>query len=231
MLATLSYRSDAVLRVIRHAADMDAIERLHAAIERDIAASRRRINRARANEEEYLDAVIDDECDHVEEMVGIAFVAAQAFIGRFRTRIAWASNMMLSELGVRLNFVTSPKAYEVLKMARILSASSGESVIEVIHEVANYWKHQEGWPTRDEVRDGRIRVVWNAVGNSKRTIEIVENIGMRYGNSGNIRTAADVLGVTNYADLSPLRKDLQAWAEGLFEKARLQFGQRSGRNA
>lgn len=232
----LSYRLDALLRLIRLSAKTDAIERLHAAIEREIAASSRRIDKAKAKgDEEYLNAIVDDECDHIEELLGMAFVAAQTFIARLRSRMAWASTILEAELGARLSFATPPKAYEVLAMGRTLSVGCAQSVIEVIHAVANYWKHQEDWPTREEARGGRLITVWNVESQSlrkheRRTIEVVASIGMTPGCTGNLRTAAEVLGVTDYADLSPIRQELKVWAGGLFEATRLEISQRRGTN-
>jgi hypothetical protein len=89
-----SYRLDALLSLVRPATATEAIERLHAAIEREIGASSRRMDRAKAKgDEEYLDAIVDEECDHIEELLGIAFVTAQTFITRLRIRIGWASNV------------------------------------------------------------------------------------------------------------------------------------------
>jgi hypothetical protein len=232
MTRPFSYRFDVLLRLVQLTGETDAIERLHAAIQRQIAASSRRIDRAKASgDDEYLDAIVDDECDHIEELLGMAFVAAQTFITRFRTRLAWASNIVKDEFGAGLSFATPPKAYEVLARGRALPVGSGQSVIEVVNAVANYWKHQEDWPTREEAKGGRMITVWNVKSHSlrkqeRRTIEVVSSIGMKPGSTGNLRTAAEVFGVTEYADLSPIRQELKVWADDLLEATRLEISQR-----
>jgi len=227
-----SYRFDALLRLVHLTVETDAIERLHAAIERQIGASSRRIDRAKASgNHEYLDAIVDDECDHIEELLGLAFVAAQTFITRFRGRLAWASAIVKDEFGAGLSFATLPKAYEVLARGRALPAGSAQSVVEVINAVANYWKHQEDWPTTEEPKSGRLITIWNVQShllrkNERRTIEVVTSIGMKPGSTGNLRTAAEALGVTDYADLSPIRQELKVWADSLFEATRAELSQR-----
>jgi hypothetical protein len=135
------------------------------------------------------------------------------------------------EYGAALSFAKPPKAYEVL--ARGYTVGCAQSVIELINAVANYWKHQEDWPTKEEANSGWVRTVWNVQSNhlrnhERRTIEVVASIGMTAGCTGNLRTAAKILGVTNYADLSPIREMLQVWAAELLEATRLEISQRRG---
>jgi hypothetical protein len=231
-----SYRLDALLRLVRLTANTDAVEQLHAAIEREIAVSSRRIDRARAKrDEEYLGVVVDDECDHIEELLGMAFVAAQTFIMRFRSRIAWASGVLQQEFKTALSFFNASKPNEVLARGNPVRVNSAHTEIETINAVANYWKHQEDWPTTEEARGGRIGTVWDVKSPTLRrygrTIEVVISIGMTPGCTGNLRTAAEVLGVTDYADLAHIRDKLSAWAEDLSEATRLEISKHRNRNS
>ena len=57
------------------------LENPHAVIEQEIAASATRIEDASSRvDTRFLEAEIDDECDPVEELLGLAFVAAQSFV-------------------------------------------------------------------------------------------------------------------------------------------------------
>jgi hypothetical protein len=56
-------------------------ERIHRAIEVEIKQGLRRLEIAgKEGNDEMLDSLIDDECDEVEELLGIGFVAGQSFI-------------------------------------------------------------------------------------------------------------------------------------------------------
>ncbi len=229
-----SYRVNALLSLVRHATDTSSIDRLHAGIEEEIRAAAQRTCDAEARcDPEYLDAVTDDECNRVEELLGLAFVAAQMFITRFRSRVDWASSVTQEQFGKRLSFASHAKEYDVLARGHPLKVNPAYTTIEVIHAVANYWKHEEDWPTREEARDGRLIIVWDDGSkslrtNEKRTIEIAVSIGMVSGSTGNLRTAAKVLGVTDYANLSPIREELKDWAHSLYAMACSEISQWSG---
>jgi hypothetical protein len=66
-----------------------ALERIHHALEAKIARGERRLEgvKRERNEESYY-WLVDDECDQLEELLGIAFVAAQPFISRIRTHLS-----------------------------------------------------------------------------------------------------------------------------------------------
>jgi len=229
-MARPSYRFHALLRLVHLTGETAATERLHSPIQREIAASSRRIDKAKATgNDEYLDAVVDDECDRIEELLGIAFVAAQTFISRLRSRLGWVSDILKEEFGTGLSFAFPPRG--MLTRGRTLPG--GKPAIEVINAVANYWKHQEDWPTAEESKAGRLITVWNVQSrslrkNEQQTIEVVTSIGMKPGCTGNLRTAAEVLGVTDYADLSPIRQDLKVWADDLVEATRVEVSRRCG---
>src|SRR5260370_32718145 len=102
-----SYRVNALLSLVRHATDTSSIDRLHAGIEEEIRAAAQRTCDAEARcDPEYLDAVTDDECNRVEELLGLAFVAAQMFITRFRSRTDWASRVSQKQVGETRRFAS-----------------------------------------------------------------------------------------------------------------------------
>jgi hypothetical protein len=223
-----AWRLDAMVSLVRSASNADAIERLHAAIQREVASSARCIDEAAASgDTDFSIGVIDDECDHVEELLGLAFVVAQTFIARLRSRIALVSRILEEESGKGLSFVDQP-THSVVLARGPTCASSAYTEIEVINAVANYWKHQESWLTILEPKDGRLITVWKAQPKSpeRRTIEIVTSIGLKPGCSGNLRAAASALGVSNYMNLTPIRDKLTAWGDELFEATRLEIAGR-----
>jgi hypothetical protein len=138
------------------------LDHLLSAVEQEITLSSRRIEDAsRSGDEWFLEAVTDDECDRIEQLLGWAFVAAQTFITTVRSRLARLSDMCSKNVGKHLSFISTPKAHEVLKLADPMRNVPRYTEIEVINAVANYWKHQEEWPTRIEPKDEYAELVWN----------------------------------------------------------------------
>ncbi len=201
------------------------LDHLHRPIEQEIAAAFERIELAARNgEDEYRDAVTDDECALVEELLGLAFVAAQTFMTGVRTSIAALSKACENDFGRPLAFARQPKSFDVFNKGDPLQPGSPHTTAKVINAIANYWKHQEDWPTREDIKNHRSVTVWDPAtmrtDNEKRTLEVVTGIGMAPLSSGNLRAAAEMLGVTDYRDLSPIRQKLKHWANSIYEAAR-----------
>jgi hypothetical protein len=217
----MDWRMNGWLTLLRMAARSETLDRLHAAVEQEIAAASQRVDQAHDGSDEYVDAVTDDECDRIEDLLGLAFVACQSYMTGLRTRVAALSQVCQSKYGATLPFASDSKAYGVFKVGH--ATGSNHTDAEVANAVANYWKHQDDWPTREEKRGGKIATVWD-VGpmrsNEKRTVEIVTSIGISFGSTGNLRDGAKALGVTDYADLSPIRKKLRTWAGKVSDETR-----------
>ena len=115
----------------------------------------------------------------------------------------------------------------------MIQTGSSYTDVQAINAIANYWKHQDEWPTREEKKAGRIATVWDAAlmrPHERRNVEIVTDLGMSFGSTGNLRDAAKALGVTEYEDLSPIRKRLRGWADRVSERTRLALLQFEGRS-
>ena len=219
------HRIDGLLALLRIAARDKSLDRLHAPIEHEIAEASRLVERAKLGGEDCLDTVIDDECDRVEELLGLAFVAAQVFMTDVRSRVAILSQACRSDLGRPLSFASDPKAYDVLKVGDPIPPNSPYTVAQLINAVANYWKHEGDWPVCEQKKGRRVLTVWNSASMGKRerqTVEIARSIGMTPSSTGNLRRAADELGVTDYKDLSPIRQKLKDWASGLYKVASME---------
>jgi hypothetical protein len=222
---------NALLSLGRLAATSDIIDRLHRAIEKEITSASKRIeSAARTGDSDYADGVTDDECELVEQLLGLAFVAGQTFMTSVRTRIVRLSVACESQFGRPLT-LGGNRGYDTFKVGASMQAGSGFTKAEVVNAIANYWKHQEDWPTGEEARGSRIVTVWDLTAlrnNEKRTVEIVVGIGMLPGNTGNLRSAARVLGVTNFEDLSPIRQELHSWAQTVYTQTREELSTLAG---
>lgn len=204
------------------------MERLHRAIESEITVSLRSIQRVSASENEYfIESVNEEETLAIEELLGLGFMAAQSFITSIRTEMVSVGKIYEHEFGLKLKIVADAKAYDALKLGPTLNAAPQFSVVQAINAVANYWKHSEEWPTREEKLNKRFHEVWDQSalrGNEKTTVDIVTALKFKPNSSGNMRTAAKALGINKYDDLSPIRQILTNWAAELLRRARAEFG-------
>lgn len=222
---------DSKARIALHLASVsweeESLERLHRAIEREIARSARAIERAQSRDQDFIETVIDEECPHIEQLLGLAFVAAQNFITTVRTR--WADLIPVCKTNFpRFKSPIDPK--NLLKQSPPLRTGSTYTTLEAINAVANYWKHCDEWPVIEKKiqSGGRVKGIdtWdlNSMNrNPKRTAEIALALGMSYGSTGNLRTAAEKLGVSDYGNLSPVRKILSDWAGSLYQKMQVEI--------
>jgi len=205
------WRIGAWLSIVRRAAESDTIDHLHAAIEHEIGAALERI------EALTEDSAVDDELYEIEDLLGLAFVAAQTFITHVRTRIELFEDSC-KHRGISLTFATNKQA--LLGRGEPLRTGVPWSAIDVINAVANYLKHEDEWTTAEEKQGTKLIPVWNPT----HTVNIVTSIGMKPSFSGNLRTAAEALGVVDFKDLSPLRKKLREWAGDLYKAASKDVG-------
>jgi len=218
------HRTDALLTLARRAISSETLDHVQTPIQLEIARSYRRFKRAKGSNGQ--DSTIDDECERIEELLGLAFGATQSYITTFRTRIATLSNACKEDFGQGLSFSTNPKGFDVLQRGDPFRVGVPYSTVQVVNAIANYWKHQEDWPLREEKQGRWLRSVWDAAGVTpieRRTIEIVTAIGMTPLSTGNLRLAAEILGATDYRDLSQIRTKVTDWAEALYQDARLEL--------
>ncbi len=163
-------REDATARyalsLLRIHAQSDTLERLHRAVEREIRAASRAIQRATRNED-LVEAIMGDEILTIEELLGLAFVAAQSFITLIRTELIAVNNVHLRYLKSPLSFAGS-NGYDALKLAPMLPAANC-SEVEAINAVANYWKHSEEWPVSEAKSGTQVREVWVNPINTQRS--------------------------------------------------------------
>lgn len=219
------YRVRALIALIRATGEQQTLEGLHHAIESEIAKRIKAIEDAHASGgKDFADAITDDECDQIEELLGLAFVASQSFITAVRTRWTKIEPIGSQQYNVRFRFAFGRSGFGLFKEAPLLSSDLECSVIEAINAVANYWKHSDEWPTALVLNGEWRKPTWDLnsmQNNARRTAEIVSALGMSPGSTGNLRQAASSLGVSNYSDLVAVRKPLFEWAEHLYETGKV----------
>jgi hypothetical protein len=206
------------LSLLRRATASTILAHLHNPIEQEIAASSQRVKNAK---DEYRGEVEIEECALIDELLGMAFVAAQIFITGVRTIVEDLSRAC-SANGRPLPLVKDPKAKAswVLDIGEQVAGST-YTAIQVAYHVANYWKHRDEWETCEKVTGERFSRVWKTDNKNDKTVRILSSIGIEYSTGplpGHLRTAAEAFGVTDdYADLSPVRQKVRHWAEALYK--------------
>jgi hypothetical protein len=206
------------------------LERLHMTLEREVQAVSGHVQSLdieQVNHEAWeLDAIAEEETEHIERLLGIAIVASQSYLTSVRTAVARASALLTKWRGSPLQFVaTDPKAYSIFGVDCPSEKRSGFPVIQVINAIANCWKHNEEWPTRNVAVGDVIESQWNpdADGlrsNERDTIKIVSALGLSRFDSGNLRQAVARLGVVQHDNLAPIRDVLEGWGERILERTK-----------
>jgi hypothetical protein len=227
-MGTRRTRSSLALRIVSLQADAGWLERIHRALEKEIARGSRRLDASRGAMPEVYHSMVDEESEQTEELLGIAFVACQSYISRVWTEVQAFNKVCAEEFGSVLPALASFQ--QVLKIAKVKVARSRLTKAEAVFAAGNFWKHSDGWATRNQgiLRKNKTRwtrLVWDAKKIRKRpeakhTYDAVYALGMRHGFTGNLRHVAKRLGVRRFEDLRPIRQALSAWAEALLTTAK-----------
>ena len=209
------------MSLVRIEATNPTFERIHNAIEIEIARGLKRLEKAeKSGNADALEALVDDECDQVEELLGIAFVSAQVFISRIKTRLKTLNRVCEEDFQQPLDLVSSGDFHrDVVRRGETLQNDPDRYVVEVIYAVGNFWKHSDEWTTCEVPRDNRITRGWELAGRQKPTVAVVSAIGLAPGSSGNLRSAAESIGIEKYDDLRPMRRALTEWAKNVYQEA------------
>ena len=154
--------------------------------------------------EEFLDAVVDEGCDVIEHLLGAAFVVCQACIGRVVSRVMHAmekAGKKAKEQGKTLLTPTTKSA--LMKFGCREVGKCGVSAVQAIDAFANYFKHSSEWRTMDwtKITDKRQRP----------TIDAITALGASSGSTGNLRTAAEVLGNSTYGEMRIFLAIVDEW--------------------
>ena len=183
-----------------------------------VSAASRRANSPEGHED-WVDAVVDEECDFIEDILGAAVVVCQ-------TRITAITSLAL-QLGQRALDKGTPFAafggrkedVRALGEAASLPAVPGKSSfskVEVLWALANYFKHRDEWRKMD----------WTKLsGQEQRTVEVIAAVGLRSGSTGNLRQGAQVLGNASYADTDVFAQAVNEWGEKVRDAIKKELGQ------
>jgi hypothetical protein len=159
------------------------------------------------NDTAYIDLIIDNETEAVENLLGTAFISCQTFITNIVSEI-----ILIHKNHNKLNpknklKTTGDTRLEILSFGEKLNNNSKYTSVQIIDAVANYYKHRDEWSFN-----------WgNLSGKSAKTAEIIMSVGASTGCTGNLRMASRVLGNPNYIDTFEFYKIIYRWCINLHD--------------
>jgi hypothetical protein len=144
--------------------------------------------------------LVDLECENIEELLELAFIACQLTI----TRVESCCRVFYESIHARIKW----EKYKKQLMLRRDTTVRGtpHTRIAAIDAFANYAKHQDEWGHD-----------WSKVNRKSRlTSEIVKRLGATPGSSGNMRSGFKIIvGHNHFERVDELSDIIRAWGKGL----------------
>ena len=206
-------RTGVSLESLKHAAVDGTYRAVLAALVACIRAACARVEEAAScGDPQWEDAWVDEECDLVENLLGIAYVVCQTWILSVTNRalqlrgIAIGSGRSFSAFGSRKE--------DVRALCKPISQESSVTKVDLLWALANYYKHREEWNT----------VNWSRLkGSAKLTVCVLRAAGLTEGCTGNLRRGAEALGNNDYVSLHVFENIVDGWAHHVLEKCRAEL--------
>jgi hypothetical protein len=192
--------------------DRSALRRLLGLLDGAVSGSVALIEGVSQKNSDYAYAVTDDECDHIEDLLGVGFVVGQVAIKSVVTAVNRLDRYNCRISGSHLT-ATTPQTV----MKHGLPAVAGQhSAIEVMNAAANYFKHREEWVGS-----------WDKLtGQQTSTASVITSAGAAEGSTGNLRRLAKVLGNAQYARMVGYCDAIERWVEALHASYNAELTQR-----
>jgi hypothetical protein len=209
-LAAVKFRAS--YGIVLHLLDPDGgLERLVLPMGASIRCSIARIDEA-ARDDDKMTAewITDDECDSIEEQLGLAFVAAQTYLTRVVSLCKRIHDWHEHETGSTFLLGIGGKKDEVLgvKNTGITPiAGTAFSAVEGLNAFANYFKHRDEWPHD-----------WTELqrNNEKHTVAVIQAFGARPGSTGNLRQGYHALfGDDEYPNVGRVAETVETWTRAI----------------
>lgn len=157
-------------------------------------------------DEQYINAVIDDETEYIETLLGTAFVLCQTYITFVVSRVKRLHASCEKNIVKLTTSDGSKQAIMQLESNEVDGTKLTE--VQIIDAFANYFKHRDEW----EGKWADLKVP------SSKTVGIIQTVGAQQFSSGNLRTAAEALGIPGYEKLYIFSEILRAWGLGVHNR-------------
>lgn len=142
-----------------------------------------------------------------EELIGIAFVVCQTWIGAVAASVKKIHGAMTRDTRKRMP-PTGKNKFQIMRYQNSKVGESERCQIEVIHHYANYWKHRADWPgDYEQLKDAQ-----------KNTADALADIGAL--NKKTLNANVNMLGLSVKNDssiLDELETCCQEWKLSLFD--------------
>lgn len=167
-----------------------------------IAESGRTIEAAKAcSDTEYYRTIEDNEAEYVEQLIGVALVAAQTYISETVSRVV---NIHNTATKPSFRFPTNGTPHEIMTFSNNKVGDPPTHFVLVLNALANYFKHADEW------------TAWNSLNNlQKQTRDIIQSVGATEYCTGNLRRGVAALGVKDLEDLRPIADTCRSWRAAL----------------
>jgi len=169
-----------------------------------IEDSGREIDRLKPDDHEgYIDAVVGEETEVVEQLLGTAFVLCQTYITGVVSRIIGLHKLHDHQDSSTPLTTTGRKKPEIWAFGGKVGKTPYTGP-EIINAFANYSKHGEEWGGS-----------WEKLAETNHTVQIISACGAERGSTGNLRTGAKVLGNRKFSDTLKFAVVVSDWAKNL----------------
>jgi len=150
--------------------------------------------------------VIDDECDQIEDLLGLSFVACQLYITTVVSHCKGLHDLHKQQTGNRQIAGHTGEKQGLLQRCEVCVAGTPYTAITAIDALANYFKHRNEW-----------HFDWSVLkGNVQRTALVIQALGVKSGCTGNLRKGFEaIFGDSDYQQVLRLGHVLRNWADAL----------------
>jgi hypothetical protein len=169
---------------------------------------------AKQGNPDYQDFVSETEGEYLEELIGASFLVLQAKIRRVSLAATRLQKFALAQYGITIPDLD--REYVIRLEGRYKRRQA--SLVELVWDVGNYYKHHDEWPHdvwRRETGTAKDRQ-WKQARKTRRS---VERIGITSGSTGNMRTAYEYFDIDPYSGCEHLAQKIQAWASQVYSLA------------
>lgn len=176
------------LRLLDHAVQANAYSTVLSSLSQGISAAKNRVHFHQGSFEseveiEIAELIADEEVINIEHLIGTAFVSCQPWITSI-TKQATLLSHIIKESKTPESIRNFPPMFD-----------ADMSNITIIWGLANFYKHRG---------EGKIK---------PRTQTVMNKLGLVDKSTGNLREAADKLGLISYQDLHFLEGIVRDWGE------------------
>jgi hypothetical protein len=148
---------------------------------------------------------IDDECDQIESLLGLCFVACQVYLTNIVSHCRHLHDFQERKSGNRQLAGHNGEKKELLQRCCIPIAGTSYTAITAIDAFANYFKHRDEWDYN-----------WNSLkANALATATIIQSFGASSGSTGNLRQGYSRIVGDDFQQVLRFGDILREWAKAL----------------